>query len=124
MRSTESRQLPVGVNQMLRMEPGPVISARVKVVLLLISMEGETFQPWPNSREACEPVPLVAMPACPFSPVKFSGLMERDSTLSRRKIFSKLTPSVAPPRSWAMSVEGLEHPQRRHQEAAKRNEGD
>src|SRR5580658_590373 len=124
MRRTDRRQLPVGVNQMPRMEPGPVISARVNVVLLLMSMEGETFQPCPNSREAPLPVPLVAMPARPFSPVKFSGLMERDSTLSRRKIFSRLTPNVAPPWSWAMSVDGLEHPQRRHQEAAKRNEGD
>src|SRR5277367_1361367 len=101
------------------MHPGPVISARVTVVLALISMEGETFQPWPSSREACAPSPLVAMPAWPFSPVKFSGLMERDSTLSRRKIFSRFTPNVAPPWSWARSVEGLE--QRKYEEAATRN---
>ena len=39
--------------------------------------EGETFQPWPSSRAAFLPVPSVAMPALPFSPVKFSGLIER-----------------------------------------------
>jgi len=121
MRRTDSRQLPVGVNQMPRMAPGPVISARVKLVLLLMPMDGETFQPWPNSREACAPVPLSAMPALPFSPVKFSGLMERDSTLSRRKIFSRLTPSAAPPWSCARKTVGLEQAQSKPREAAARN---
>src|SRR5277367_5917418 len=46
------------------------------------------------------------MPALPFSPVKFSALMERDSTLSRRKIFSRLTLMVAPPWSCARKEEG------------------
>ena len=30
------------------MQPGPLISPRVKVVLALMRTEGETFQPWPK----------------------------------------------------------------------------
>src|SRR5262249_35246890 len=36
-----------------------------------------------SSRAAFLPVPSVAMPALPFSPVKFSGLIERDLALER-----------------------------------------
>src|SRR5690554_3249287 len=39
--------------------------------------EGDTFQPCPKSLAHSLPVPSVAMPPLPFSPVKFSGLMER-----------------------------------------------
>ena len=49
--------------------------------------EGETFQPRPSSREGPAPVPLVAMPARPFSPVKFSGLMDRVLASERRYRF-------------------------------------
>jgi len=66
------------------MRPGPLISPRVKVVPALIRTEGETFQPCPKSRAGPLPVPSVAMPALPFSPVKFSGLIERDSALETR----------------------------------------
>src|SRR5580692_8552452 len=89
---------------MLRMLPGPVISASVTVLLALILIDGETFQPWPNSREAPLPVPLVAMPAWPFSPVKLSGLMERDCTLYRRSMFSIETLRPPEERSSARSV--------------------
>ena len=67
----------MGVIQICWMQPGPLISASVKVVPALMLTDGETFQPWPSSREARLPVPSVAMPALPFSPVKFSGLIER-----------------------------------------------
>jgi hypothetical protein len=54
------------------------MSAIVKVDRALIRTDGETFQPCPSSRAAFLPVPSVAWPAFPFSPVKFSGLIERD----------------------------------------------
>ena len=57
--------------------PGPVISARVKVDLAGTRTKGETFQPWPRSRAAPLAAPSVDMPALPFSPLKFSGPMER-----------------------------------------------
>ena len=72
----ECRQFPVGVIQMCCMEPGPLISATVNVVFDLMRTLGLTFQPCPKSREALEPVPSVAMPPLPFSPVKFSGEMD------------------------------------------------
>src|SRR5262245_53248663 len=59
------------------MEPGPWISPIVNVLLPLITTDGETFQPLPRSRDAPLPVPSVAIPALPFSPVKFSGEIER-----------------------------------------------
>ena len=40
-------------------------------------IEGDIFQPWPRPRAGLAPVPSVAMPPLPFSPVKFSGLIER-----------------------------------------------
>ena len=66
------------------MQPDPLISASVKVLPALMLTEGETFQPWPRSRAAFLPVPSVAMPALPFSPVKFSGLIERDWAFETR----------------------------------------
>src|SRR5579859_5429296 len=48
------------------------------MLLALMSTEGETFHPLPRSRAAALPVPSVAIPPLPFSPVKFSGLIERD----------------------------------------------
>jgi len=60
------------------MHPGPAISANVTVVLAWTRMAGDTFQPRPNSRVAALPSPSVAMPPWPFSPVRFSGLIDRD----------------------------------------------
>ena len=40
-------------------------------------MEGLTFQPRPRYLAAFWPVPVVAIPPLPFSPVKFSGEIER-----------------------------------------------
>ena len=42
----------------------------------LITTEGLIFQPCPSSLAGPEPVPEVAFPAPPFSPVKFSGLID------------------------------------------------
>jgi len=71
------RQLPVGVIQICWMQPGPAISPSVKALWALMRTEGDTFQPRPRSPAARAPVPLVAMPAAPFAPVKFSGEIER-----------------------------------------------
>ena len=79
------RQGPVGVIQMCWIAPGPSISARVKVSPGLMLTEGEIFQPWPRSRATLAPVPSVAMPPLPFSPVKFSGLIERVFALESRE---------------------------------------
>src|ERR1700748_1744810 len=59
------------------MAPGPVISAMVNVVFDFMTTLGLTFQPWPSSLAASLPVTVIAIPPLPFSPVKFSGLMER-----------------------------------------------
>src|SRR6266700_3262566 len=64
--------------------PGPVISASVTVVWGAISIEGETFHPWPRSRAQLAPVPSVAIPPRPFSPVGFSALIERVFARERR----------------------------------------
>jgi hypothetical protein len=40
-------------------------------------IDGDIFQPGPSSRAARAPVPSVDRQAWPFSPVKFSGLIER-----------------------------------------------
>ena len=99
MRRMEKRQLPVGVIQMCWMAPGPLMSARVKVLLALMCTDGETFQPCPSSRAALLPVPSVAIPPLPFSPLKFSGLIDRVLALLRRArplsvLFSPLNSGV------------------------------
>jgi hypothetical protein len=68
------------------MAPGPSISAMVIVSPGLTIMNGLTFHPLPKSRAAGEAFATLrwslsrtgsAIPPFPFSPVKFSGLMER-----------------------------------------------
>jgi len=56
-------------------------------------MQGEIFQPRPRSRAHSAPRPSVAMPALPFSPVKFSGLMERVTAFERRERLPRLQPN-------------------------------
>src|SRR6185312_1330013 len=85
MRRIDQRQLPVGVIQICWIEPGPSISAIVKVALDLMTTEGLIFQPWPSSRAAPDPVPFVAIPPAPLAPLKFSGLIERLCALDNIK---------------------------------------
>src|SRR5690242_183812 len=59
------------------MAPEILMSASVNVWPGAITTDGETFQPTPSSRPSLSPVPFVAMPPLPFSPVKFSGEIER-----------------------------------------------
>src|SRR5881392_3304651 len=53
-------------------------------------MEGETFHPCPSSRAATAPVPSVAIPAFPLSPVKFSALIDRVFAFDRRERLPRL----------------------------------
>jgi hypothetical protein len=53
------------------------MSAIVTVVLPGTLIEGDTFHPCPKSLALLAPVPSTAMPALPFSPLKFSGLIDR-----------------------------------------------
>src|ERR1017187_1463302 len=80
-----------GVIQICWIAPGPVMLASVNVACAPTRTEGEIFQPWPRSRAAFLPVPSVAMPARPFSPMKLSGPMERDCALETRYKFPKST---------------------------------
>ena len=64
-------------HQICWIAPGPAMSASSRSSPGAISIEGETFQPWPRPRAQEAPVPSVAMPPLPFSPVKFSGEIER-----------------------------------------------
>ena len=86
--------MPVGVIQMCWIAPGPLMSASVNTCFGSMRTDGEIFQPRPRSRAACAPVPSVAMPPRPFSPVKFSGLIERVFALDRR--WRSPTPVVRP----------------------------
>src|SRR5205814_9986866 len=87
------------------MAPGPVISANVKVDLAGTRTKGETFQPWPKSRAALLAGPSVDMPALPFSPVKFSGPIERVFALESRLRLPRFKSSPLNGASAAVPVE-------------------
>src|ERR1035437_8225289 len=57
--------------------PGPLISANAKSSPGLMTKYGETFQSCPRSRAQAAAAPSVDMPALPFAPVWFSGLIDR-----------------------------------------------
>ena len=84
MRRMENRQVPVGVIQICWIAPGPMISATTYVVPAAISTDGLIFQPLPRSRAAFAPVPSLAAPPLPFSPVGFSGLIDKVRALESR----------------------------------------
>ena len=72
--------------------PGPAMLANSTTLLPGRWMQGETFQPGPNSRAATAPVPSVAMPPCPLPPVGFSELIERVSALESRARLPRCSP--------------------------------
>src|SRR3954453_24065754 len=65
------------------------MSQRVNVCPASMRTLGEIFHPWPSSRAQFFPVPSVAIPPRPFSPVKFSGLIEGDLALLSRESESR-----------------------------------
>src|ERR1043166_4527968 len=66
------------------MAPVPAVSAKIAVSPDFTTMDGLTFQPRPRYLAAFWPVPVVAMPPLPRSPVGFSGEIERVSALEVR----------------------------------------
>src|SRR5215831_18238517 len=93
MRRMLLRQRPVGVIQICWIAPEPSISARTRRSPAAIRIDGEIFQVRPKSRAALAPVPSVAMPPAPFSPLKFSGLIERVCADDSRERVPRLIPS-------------------------------
>jgi hypothetical protein len=88
MRMMLKRRLPVTVIQICCTAPMSCMFASSKVSPAGIFTLGDTFQPWPPNQAATSfPVPSVAMPPLPFSPVKFSGDMERVFALDKRERF-------------------------------------
>src|ERR687886_282377 len=92
MRRMLQRQWPVGVIQICWIAPESWISASWRVSPGTITIDGESFQPRPRSRAARAPVPSVVIPPFPFSPVKFSGLIERDCAGDRRERLPRCIP--------------------------------
>src|SRR5580658_9712843 len=85
------RQRPrASVIQICWIAPEPSMSASVKVSPGWMITNGETFQPCPRSRAALAAGPSVDMPPLPFSPVKFSGLIERVFARDRRERLPRL----------------------------------
>ena len=68
--------------------PPVLICASSHVSPAAISRDGDIFQPRPRFLAAVAPVPEVAMPPLPTSPVRFSGDMERDLALDSRERFA------------------------------------
>ena len=89
MRRIWLRQLPVGVSQMCWIAPEPSMSASTNVSCGAIDDRRRDLPSRPSSRPGPAPVPSVAIPPRPFSPVKFSGLIERVSASARRHTFAE-----------------------------------
>src|SRR5215216_5542920 len=92
MRRMLYRQWPVGVIHICWIAPDPRISARTRSSPALMRILGETFQPCPRSRDALAPSPVVAIPPLPFSPVKFSGLIDLVCAEDRRDKLPRFIP--------------------------------
>ena len=60
------------------MMPGPTIFANSTFSPALTIIAGDIFHPCPKSLAYIFPVPSVAAPPIPFSPVKFSAEMDLD----------------------------------------------
>ena len=68
------------------------MSAIVNVSCAAIRTLGEIFHPCPSSRAQFSPVPWTAIPAFPFSPVKFSAQIERVFALEILERFPRFIP--------------------------------
>src|SRR5271154_2902432 len=94
MRRMRSRQRTwAGVIQICWIAPGPSIAPKAICWPGSMRTDGEIFQPRPRPRAWMAPVPSVAIPPPPFSPVKFSGLIERDLASERRERLPRFIPS-------------------------------
>src|SRR6266436_3539907 len=77
------RHAPVGVIQMWAIAPAPDISARTFTSPGSITTYGATFHPRPSFRAGLFAGSGSAIAPLPFSPVGFSGLIERLSAFDR-----------------------------------------
>src|SRR5712692_601396 len=77
------RHGPVGVIQICAIAPAPAMSASTFTSPGSITMYGETFQPRPSLRAGLLTGSGTAIAPLPFSPVGFSGLIERLSAFDR-----------------------------------------
>src|SRR5260370_12214590 len=80
---TLERQSPVGVIEIAAIGPAPAMSARTFPSPGSITMYGETFHPRPSLRAGLFAGSGEAIAPLPFSPVGFSGLIERLSAFDR-----------------------------------------
>src|SRR5713101_7505038 len=77
------RQSPVGVIQICAIAPEPAMSASTFTSPGSITMYGETFHPRPSLRAGLLAGSGIAIAPLPFSPVGFSGLIERLSAFDK-----------------------------------------
>src|SRR5271167_3942771 len=77
------RHGPVGVIQICAIAPAPLISAITFTSPGSITTYGETFHPRPSFRAGLFDLSGCAIAPLPFSPVGFSGLIERLSAVDR-----------------------------------------
>src|SRR5262245_14068839 len=105
------------------MAPLPCTSASVNVVSGAMDTDGESFQPWPRSRAAFAPVPLVAMPPLPFSPVKFSALIERVRALDKRDRLPRCMPRPSKRDVVMVLKSSLGHQHQKEEEGKRRRHG-
>src|SRR5271166_3378876 len=87
------RHGPVGVIQICAIAPAPEISASTFTSPGSMTTYGETFQPRPSFRAGLLALSGRAVAPLPFSPVGFSGLIERLSASERIARFPICMPS-------------------------------
>ena len=80
------------VIQICWIAPVPSMSASSRVSPGAMMMYGEIFQPCRGPRAAFAAGPSVDMPPLPFSPVKFSGLIERVLARDKRERLPRCSP--------------------------------
>src|SRR5271163_4589706 len=87
------RHGPVGVIQICAIAPGPLMSASTLTSPGSITMYGETFHPRPSLRAGLFTGSGDAIAPLPFSPVGFSGLIDRLSAVERIERLPMCMPS-------------------------------
>src|ERR1700757_5043447 len=95
------RHAPVGVIQICAIPPAPEISASTFTSPGSITTYGATFHPRPNFRAGLLARSGVAIAPLPFSPVGFSGLIER---LSASESIARLPMCMPSPLNDAIAI--------------------